>query len=66
MSPSQIEANLASHAAEIQALKETQQQQHLDHHYLQREFDRLRMWIMATLAAALIGLAVQVLRLMTK
>lgn len=53
---STAEATLANHGARIKNVEDGQKE-------LARKFDRLQWWIMGTLAAALTGVFLQLLRL---
>jgi hypothetical protein len=63
MESSPYQATLAAHEAKIEALDRQHAEMRLDQHYLRKQLDRLQLWIMATLATVLAGIAVQFLRM---
>jgi hypothetical protein len=57
---------LASHASRIQALEESANRLDRQHTRLEDKLDSLRNWMMGTLAAALVGVLMQLAKLLEK
>jgi hypothetical protein len=60
-----LAVQLADHNARIEALESSVEQARADHRRLGDKLDAMQTWIMGTLAAALLGAAMQLVKMLT-